>query len=462
MKNFHNLVLTGLLALGVQLVSAQNVGIGTTQPDQSAILDLSSSSKGLLMPRMTLKEKDQIPNPAQGLIVYQTDEKSGFYYFTGENWKPLGIGQEAYTVTLDPDNWALAGNSAPAGSFLGTTNARPLLFKAENKRIGELHHINRNVFFGLNSGNNSTGTDNIGIGSNTLLNNSKGFNNISLGTDALKENTTGTNNTAIGISALLYNKTSAGNVAIGGEALMNTDGPASSGFNVAIGRRALKENTSGVDNVAIGFWALLNNTTGSSNFGVGKEALRKMTTGSNNLGIGNYTGWNNQTGSNNLFIGFEAGYNEMGSNKLYIANTRTTTPLIYGDFSAKFISIGDVSVAKRNAAAANGYGLLVKGGIITEKVKVALVNTADWADYVFEEEYDPMSLEEVEKFVKIHKHLPKVPSAEQIVKNGLDVHEISKMFMEKIEELTLYMIQLNKEVKALREENKDLRKQVDK
>ena len=93
---------------------------------------------------------------------------------------------------------------------------------------------------------------------------------------------------------------------------------------------------------------------------------------------------------------------------------------------------------------------MVKGGILTEKVKVALASTADWADYVFEDSYSLMPLSEVEAFTKANKHLPNVPSADEMVNNGLDVGQTSKMLMEKIEGLTLYLIELNKEVQELK------------
>lgn len=69
-----------------------------------------------------------------------------------------------------------------------------------------------------------------------------------------------------------------------------------------------------------------------------------------------------------------------------------------------------------------------------------------------------MSLEEIEKFTIENKHLPNVPSAEEMILEGLDVAKTSKMFMEKIEELTLYLIELNKEVKALKAENGALKR----
>lgn len=80
-------------------------------------------------------------------------------------------------------------------------------------------------------------------------------------------------------------------------------------------------------------------------------------------------------------------------------------------------------------------------------IKVELNNAAD---YVFEENYNLKSLNEVESYVKANKHLPGVPSAAEIAKNGMSVSEMSNLFLEKIEELTLHMIQLQKENEALK------------
>ncbi len=82
--------LTIMLALQ-QKIMAQNVGINATgaTPDESAMLDISSSSKGLLIPRMTLAEKNAIALPATGLMIYQTDAPIGFCYFNGTNWNPV-------------------------------------------------------------------------------------------------------------------------------------------------------------------------------------------------------------------------------------------------------------------------------------------------------------------------------------------------------------------------------------
>jgi uncharacterized coiled-coil protein SlyX len=106
------------------------------------------------------------------------------------------------------------------------------------------------------------------------------------------------------------------------------------------------------------------------------------------------------------------------------------------------------------------YKLFVEGGIMTEKVKVALRSSANWADYVFASDYKLMSLKEVEKFIKANKHLPGIDSAEVIANNGLDVAEMQSKQMEKIEELTLYIIDQDKKLeaqnKAIEKNNKEI------
>jgi uncharacterized protein (TIGR02145 family) len=78
-----------LVALTAQLVNAQSVGIGTITPDASAQLDVNSTSQGFLTPRMTAAQRTAIFSPSDGLLVYQTDYPSGFYFFKGGVWKML-------------------------------------------------------------------------------------------------------------------------------------------------------------------------------------------------------------------------------------------------------------------------------------------------------------------------------------------------------------------------------------
>ena len=102
---------------------------------------------------------------------------------------------------------------------------------------------------------------------------------------------------------------------------------------------------------------------------------------------------------------------------------------------------------------ASGYKLYVQEGILTEKIKVALASSAAWADYVFANDYKLKPLTEVELFIKANKHLPNMPSAVELEKDGLDLGQMQAKQMEKIEELTLYLIEMKKEIDVLKQQN---------
>lgn len=87
-------LLTVLFSLLVFVANAQ-VGVGTISPDASAQLDVQSTTKGALIPRMLDTERTAIVSPATGLLVYQTNGSAGFYYFDGATWQPLMFGVAA-------------------------------------------------------------------------------------------------------------------------------------------------------------------------------------------------------------------------------------------------------------------------------------------------------------------------------------------------------------------------------
>jgi trimeric autotransporter adhesin len=76
----------------------------------------------------------------------------------------------------------------------------------------------------------------------------------------------------------------------------------------------------------------------------------------------------------------------------------------------------------------------------------------NWADYVFNKSYKLIPLNELEKFIALNKHLPNIPAAADVEKNGLDVGAVQAKQMEKIEELTLYILELNKRITELEKE----------
>ena len=107
--------------------------------------------------------------------------------------------------------------------------------------------------------------------------------------------------------------------------------------------------------------------------------------------------------------------------------------------------LGNVGIGVQSPLA--GYRLSVNGNI---KAKELVIETTGWPDYVFADHYRPLSLMELEDFIQRHHHLPNIPAAGELENNGVPVGEMQKKMMEKIEELTLYVIQLKKEIDDLK------------
>ena len=103
------------------------------------------------------------------------------------------------------------------------------------------------------------------------------------------------------------------------------------------------------------------------------------------------------------------------------------------------------------------YKLDVLGTIRAEEVKVE----TGWSDFVFEEDYALPSLNQVESYIKENKHLPDIPSAKEVGEDGLSVAEMMAKQMQKIEELTLYVIKQNKELASLKKENEEIKQKLE-
>ncbi len=171
---------------------------------------------------------------------------------------------------------------------------------------------NDNIFLGYQSGyDNTTGSDNIFLGYRSGYNNITGYDNMFLGYENGYSNTTGKDNIFLGFRSGYFNTGGSNNTFIG----------YTSGYN----------NTTGVDNTFLGYYSGFSNTTGDYNTCLGHDSGR-----------------NNTTGSSNVFIGYRAGYNETGSNKLYIDNSNTSSPLIYGEFNTNRVVINGNSSDNSN------------------------------------------------------------------------------------------------------------------
>lgn len=133
--------------------------------------------------------------------------------------------------------------------------------------------------------------------------------------------------------------------------------------------------------------------------------------------------------------------NTPGINHMAIGGTGVSAP---ASGAINITGIGYVGIG----TSAPQSKLAVAGTITAQRVKVT---TTGWPDFVFGNTYQLPTLQHIEKYILEHKHLPDMPSAEEVEKNGADLGEINKKLLQKIEELTLHLIQQQKEITALKE-----------
>lgn len=354
------------------------VGIGTTTPDTSSMLDIKSATKGFLMPRMTSAERGAIATPAKGLQVFDITTNSP-WYFNGTAW--------------------VSGSSSISDlRLLGTRNhiTQDAGKNSNGTDGGGSGASGDNIAIGASAlGNIGVGVNNIAIGTNSLSTNVAGENNIAVGLAALSVNTAsyntaigivalqnnagGAENTAVGYSTLTANTSGNSNVAVGSQSLRNNTGSS----NVAVGAVALNGNTNGVNNTAVGTSAL-QVANANYNTAIGLDALRNTTTGGSNTALGFSAGSGITTGTANIAIGQAAQVNDpAGAYQLSIGN------VIYGNnmgnTTAGNIGIGTAtpfSQAKLHVAASNGgYGefaqLMVTGSNINQKLLLGYNTTND-------------------------------------------------------------------------------------
>ena len=115
------------------------------------------------------------------------------------------------------------------------------------------------------------------------------------------------------------------------------------------------------------------------------------------------------------------------------------------------MDIGKVAIGTTKAS---NFTLGVNGSIGAKSVNSSVTN---WPDFVFEKTYNLMSLRELERYIAINKHLPDIPSEVEVYKNGIELGEMNAKLLRKIEELTLYLIEQNKEINSLKKEIEDLK-----
>ncbi len=254
---------------------SQNVGIGTTTPNNNALLEISSSTKGILIPRTSTSTRVTIP-AVKGLLLYDTTTNS-FWYNDGVNWMENLSGN---------NGWGLNGNSNtnPSVNFIGTTDNQPIRFRQNNQWAGSIDSAFMNTSIGYGAAKSiTTGFSNTAFGGKALNKVTSGYFNTAFGAGALTNITTSHNNTAIGLNALFSNGFGSENTAIGSTSLYNNI----TGIdNTVIGYSAMLANTGGSSNTATGVYALYHNTNGHSNSAYGVQSLFSNTTGQGNTAVG--------------------------------------------------------------------------------------------------------------------------------------------------------------------------------
>lgn len=343
-----------------------------------------------------------------------------------------------------------------------------------------------NTAIGSNSlRNNTTANYNTAVGNSAMQNTSTGFANASLGSSSMQNNTSGSFNTSFGNSSLFNNTSGSSNTAIGTSALYN----ATNNSNVAVGNNSGYDLANGSNNTFMGDSSGLGLTTGSNNLILGAKATSGN--GSYNTVLGanasiapnkvNSTaiGYNAYCASSNAIVLGSGAYVGIGSSKPIVnldvegevlARKRvtlggyqkdpTTTPTwsidnytnmfrvfrqdnIYtpGFTHFSITNDGRVLIGTLDTTRAIDYKLVVNGKAICNELRVQ--NTSNWPDFVFDESYSLMPISKLSNYLKINKHLPNIPSAKEVETNqNVDVGEMQKMLLQKIEELTLYIINL--------------------
>ena len=199
-------------------------------------------------------------------------------------------------------------------------------------------------------------------------------------------------------------------------------------------------------NVVLANW---NSTRGGISFYT-RQRRRMSLDSAGNLGIGN------NSPSELLTVGSSS---NAGNIKVY-GNIEADGDFTLGSgmSSVDFTLHGTAAIEDSLTIGSSGAETELKLYGVAKVKNIRVDPTMVWADHVFSDDYSLKSLEEVKSFVSAEKHLPDMPTADEVAKDGYDMTSINAKFLEKIEELTLYVIDLNDKVKALESENKKLRK----
>lgn len=518
------------------------VGIGGTTPNASAILDLTSTTKGFLIPRMTGVQRVGIQSPSIGLMVYQTNldiinGSPGLYVHNGTSWKRMARAEE---LTGGTSSWTVVGDdqysNVDGRVGIGTMAPRSKLHVTGGTFANYTTH-NGFVQLGDSSGLNLV------LGHYEILARSNGaaaplylqqeggavrIGNSGSTADTRLHITDGGESSLTTHGYLLLGLTTSGNLVLDPNEIqarsngaattlrLQQDGGAllvqggaltvASDGNVGIGDLTPDQKLHVAGN---GLFDGTNPTIHLRNAGVDKgfvqlsgDNLRVGTHASNtlgnfvirtnnndrvfvdpngNMGIGDDTPdarldvvgsmhltFNGEAlrvdGSNPLVQFYHNGVAKsflwQDGNDLQIGtSTGNNTGQVRLTGDQIYMTADEVAINVGGAGPAPGYSLSVGGEIICEELRVELQGNGPWPDYVFADDYKLRSLDELKAFIGANKHLPNIPAAAQVEAEGFDVGDMNRRLLEKVEELTLYIIDQQETIRHLDSRVKQLESQ---
>lgn len=437
-------------------------------------------------------------NPTNSSYIYYggsliTIGNKSAYNYMGGMWNVFLGNEAAYNFT------GIGSNGSGSNTLLGSFAGRNLQSGESNTFVGTAaglgkddaitYSYRQNVLVGDSTGVFNAASGNTFVGSRAGSKNVWGMGNTFIGKEA-GYRAIGQHNTFLGAESGRNLSYGENNTFIGENA-----GKDASGYgSVIIGSNA-GVSSAASNNTFIGTYSGSVNKTGSDNTLIGFLTADELTGGNSNTALGSLAGRHLQNGMRNTFIGSSTGIarreKEYGpiNNATAIgaaAEVGVSYGVVLGDTVNAKVGIGTAFPNQRLTIRGN-IGFLTAANLrldnapfldvnpdrlalggekgefpveITSSLHYRVADASRWADYVFDETHRPLSLRETAAFIRANKHLPGVPSAADVVKNGVDAARMDAKLLEKIEELTLHTIEQETRLEKLEKENAELRKMV--
>ncbi|WP_229379885.1 hypothetical protein [Fibrella forsythiae] len=378
-----------------------------------------------------------------------------------------------------------SGNTGTANTFIGR-GAGTLNYGSNNTYVGYIAGLrttgSNNTYMGFWAGYSLNGEHNVVIGRYagcggglfSDLSRSKGSYNVYLGSSAgYGGYPDGTNHNVVVGDSAGYNNATSGSVFVGSKSgYTNRIGRVNTYLGFQSGYSAVADS-----NTFVGYQSGYATTTGRGNTFIGTASGRSNSGGSHNTFVGNGAGPAGSNSDDNVYIGYNT---EQRDTDALATNLHNSTAIGSGSkvaISNALVLGNNVNVGIGTSAPAtrlevvssldNTSGLRLshltansqsthstdqfltvndQGDIIKARYQLRINKASEWSDRVFAPSYQLRSLESVERYVRDQGHLPGVPSADEVMKEGVDLAKINALLLEKVEELTLYLLQQKREL----------------